>query len=156
MALNKWATRIALTLSAPIIFVASCLEVAAMLSSDQVAKLEGYEIADRFYLVLGYPLTRLIKIFAPNGLQDRYNWWAVPLLTLLFACQWIIWAQLLVLVGRTAEALWRSLVGPSEPLETVWPIDVVKADGRRYKRRRSRSYPAADRRFQFPSQRRQP
>jgi len=143
MALNKWATRSAIVVSAPIILFASSIELVAMLS-DKAVKIDGYEIGDGLYLFVGYPLTWIINIFAnPNGLQDGDNWWAVPLLDVLFLFQWIIWAQLIALALGLFHLLWRPFPKATSSLQSVWPDYVIKADGRRYRLRTSASRTAA-------------
>ena len=147
MALNKWATRSAILLAAPIILFASFIELVAMLGGDTAAKIDGHEIGDGLYLFLGCPLTRIINIFAnPGGLQDSDNWWAVPFLNVLFLLQWIIWAQLIALAGRLFQALWNPFAKTTPSLQSVWPDYVIKADGRRYRLRApaSRTAVAAD------------
>ena len=144
MAQNKWATRFAILLSAPIILFASFIELVPMLSGNPAAKMDGYEIGDGLYLILGYPLTRIINIFAnPGGLQDSDNWWAVPFLNVLFLFQWIIWTQLIVLIGRLFQAMLRPFAKMTPSLQSVWPDYVIKADGRRYRLRTSASRTAA-------------
>jgi hypothetical protein len=133
LALNKWATRFAVLLSLPIVLFGFFISLAATLTNNQVAKIEGYEIGDGLYLVLGYPLTGIIHIFAgPGGLRDADSWWALPLLTILFLFQWVIWGQLIVLIGRMFRyLLLRAL--PSRPSLHVWPDRIVKADGCRFR-----------------------
>ena len=133
MALNKWATLFAILLSLPIILFALLNSLAASFTSNQAAKLEGYDIGDGLYLVLGYPLTGIIYIFTGSGgLRDADGWWALPLLTILFLFQWVIWAQLIVLIGRVIRHMWRCKV-PTRPSLHVWPDRIVKADGRRFR-----------------------
>jgi hypothetical protein len=136
MGLNKRATHAAVLLSAPIILFASFIELVAMLSGDRATKIDGYEIGDGLFLFFGYPLTRIINIFAsPGGLQDGDTWWAVPFLNLLFLFQWIIWAQLIVSIGRLFQTLWRRRSKTTPSLQPVWPDYIIRADGRRYRLR---------------------
>jgi len=136
MGLNKWATRFAIMFSVPIMLLASFIAMVAMLSSSNEMKSDCYDLSDGLYLFFGYPLTRIINIFAhPGGLNDKDNWWALPLLNLLFLLQWIIWAQMIALIGRFLLALSRPFARPALPLQPVWPDRIVKADGRRYRLR---------------------
>ncbi len=140
MTLSKLATRCAVLLSAPVILLASFIELVATLSTDKVAKIESYEIGDSLYLSLGYPLTWIVNIFSNGGgLKDRDNWWAIPLFNILFLFQWIIWAQLIVLIGRLFQVLWRPFANTTSSLRSVWPNYVIRADGRRYRLRTSAS-----------------
>jgi hypothetical protein len=147
MALNKWATRAAILLSAPVILFASFIELTATFSSDMMMKVESYEIGDGLYMVFGWPLTRIVDIFAgPGRLQDSDNWWAIPMFNVLLLFQWIIWAQLIVLIGTVLETLWRPFAKPTPSVRPVWPDYLVKADGRRYRLRtplRKRTVPQA-------------
>jgi hypothetical protein len=151
MRLNKWATRLAVLLTTPIILFASFIEVAATLNGDHVAKIEAYEISDGLYLFFGYPLTQIINIFAkPSGPQDSDNWWAVPLLNCLFIAQWVIWAQLIALIGKAFQTSY-SFLTTTPFVEPAWPDYVIRADGRRYRlryapaqRRAVRSRPLGD------------
>jgi len=59
---------------------------------------EGYFFGDSIYLFLGAPLTLLVRTISP--LEPADDWWAIPLMDFLFFLQWIIWAQLIALVGR--------------------------------------------------------
>jgi hypothetical protein len=62
--------------------------------------------ADQFgYLVfsLGSPLTLIVLKFgayAGRNLQATDDWWAIPLVIVLFVLQWGVWSQLLVLCTR--------------------------------------------------------
>jgi hypothetical protein len=129
------ATRLAVLLSIPVILLASFIEVAATLNADQAAKIETYEISDGLYLFFGYPLTQIIIIFSkPGGLQDSDNWGAVPLLNCLFIAQWVIWAQLIALIGKAFQtSYWFLATTPF--VEPAWPDYVIRADGRRYRLR---------------------
>lgn len=139
MALSKWATRFAIILSVPIMLLASFIAMVAMLSSSNEMKIDCYDLSAGLYLFFGYPLTRIINIFAgPGGLQDRDSWWALPLVNLLLLFQWIIWAQMIALIGRCLVALSRPFARPAPPFQSVWPDHIVKADGRRYRLRTSR------------------
>jgi hypothetical protein len=152
MALNKWATRFAIMLSVPIMLLASFIALIAILSSTNEVKTDCYNLSHSLYLFFGYPLTRIINIFAvPGGLQDRDSWWALPLLNLLLLSQWIIWAQVIALIGRFLLALSRPFARPAPPLQSVWPDHIVKADGRRYRLRTSqRDVGAFDRTLSNP------
>ena len=133
MALNKWATRVAIALSTPIILFASAITLMATFTNDRTAKVVGYDVADALYLLLGYPLTGIVNILAtPSGLQDSDTWWALPLLNTLFVFQWIIWAQMIVLMGRACRLFWHRFV-PVQVSPHVWPDRIVKADGRRFR-----------------------
>ena len=133
MTRDKCATAMAVTLSVPVVLFASFIEFASMHNSEMVLKIEGYQMADMLYLFLGYPLTRIIFIFAANGLNDNDNWWGIPLLDALFICQWIVWARLLALLGTWSAHLGRRFFSPSQSIEFKWPEHVVKADGRRFR-----------------------
>ena len=138
MALNKWATRFAITLSVPIMLLASFIALVAILSSSNEMKIDCYDLSNALFLFFGYPITRIVNIFAvPGGLQDRDIWWALPLLNLLLLSQWIIWAQMIALIGRFLLRLSRPFARPAPPLQSVWPDHIVKADGRRYRLRTS-------------------
>lgn len=133
MALNKWATRFAVLLSFPIVVFALLTSLVATFTTNYAAKIEGYEIGDGLYLRFGYPLTGIIHIFTgSSGLRDADSWWALPLLTILFIFQWVIWAQLIVLIARVFRHLWRCALPTPSSLH-VWPDRIVKADGRRFR-----------------------
>lgn len=133
MALNKWATRFAILLSTPILLFALLTSLFATFTSNNIARVEGHELGDGLYLLFGYPLTGIIYIFTnSSGLRDVDGWWALPLLTILFIFQWVIWAQLIVLIGRVFRHIWRRALPAPSSLH-VWPDRIVKADGRRYR-----------------------
>lgn len=120
-------------LSLPIVLFALLNSLVATFTSNRAVKMEGFDIADGLYLLFGYPLTGVIHIFTgSNGLRDTDSWWALPLLTILFLFQWVIWAQLIVLIGRVVRHMWRCAV-PTRPTLRVWPDRIVKADGRRFR-----------------------
>jgi hypothetical protein len=136
MKLSKLATRLALLLAAPLIIIASLFELIGTLSRDPMIKDDAYVLGDAIYFRLGYPLTRIVFIFTGQArLEDSDNWWAIPLLAGLLVFQWIVWGQLVVLIGKAFQSFLRS--GPREVLtpHTVWPDYIVRADGRRYRMR---------------------
>ena len=135
MALSRRATQIALIVAVPIAVVASLMEIVAICSATMVDKVDAYEFADMLYFVLGYPLTRIVFVLAPGGLQDNQNWWGVPLLDALLICQWVVWLQAAVYVGRGGRRLWRIIEIPKSSPMTIWPDRITKADGRRFKMR---------------------
>jgi hypothetical protein len=52
---------------------------------------------------LGFPLTYIVLGFpsyAGRLLEDGDNWWAIPLVDVLFVLQWVIWSQLLARLIR--------------------------------------------------------
>ena len=101
LALSKKATRVALALSLPFILLGSSMWITATWSSDLVRRVELYGCADPMYHYLGGPLTHIVYVFKPDRLLETSdNWWALPLIDALFVAQWIIWAQLVVLVAR--------------------------------------------------------
>lgn len=100
MRLSKFATRFALIYSSPFVALASICEIIASLTSNVIAKDDFYTYGDAIYFYFGYPLPRLLLIFVgQHGLRDGDIWWAVPVLDALFVIQWIIWAQLIALIG---------------------------------------------------------
>ncbi len=136
MKISKLATRLALLLAAPLIMIASLFEIIGTLSSNPMTKDEAYVLGDAIYFWLGYPLTRIVFIFTgQTRLEDSDNRWAIPLLAGLLVFQWIIWGQLVVLIGKACQSFLRT--GPREVLtpHTVWPDYIVRADGRRYRLR---------------------
>ena len=135
MALSRRATQLALIVAVPIAVVASLMEIVAILSATGFSKLEAYEFADMLYLMFGYPLTRIIFILAPSGLQGNQNWWGIPLLNALLVFQWMIWFQATVLIGRALKRVWRMIEIPSRSVPTIWPDRITRADGRRFKLR---------------------
>ena len=135
MALSRRATQLALIVAVPIAVVASLMEIVAILSATGFGKLEAYEFADMLYLMFGYPLTRIIFILVPSGLQGNQNWWGIPLLNALLVFQWMIWFQATVLIGRALKRVWRMIEIPSRSVPTIWPDRITRADGRRFKLR---------------------
>jgi hypothetical protein len=136
MKLSKAATRLVLLLAAPLIMIISLSELIGSLSSNPMTKDNAYVPGDAIYFRLGYPLTRIVFIFTGQArLEDSDNWWAMPLLAGLFVFQWIIWGQLIVLIGKAFQFSLRT--GPREDLtpHAVWPDYIVRADGRRYRMR---------------------
>ena len=81
MALSKRANQLALLVAAPMAAFASLMEIVAICSATTLGKFEAYEFADMVYVIFGYPLTRIVFILAPGGLQDNQNWWGIPLMT---------------------------------------------------------------------------
>jgi len=120
-------------LAVPIAALASLIELVAIHSSTAMFQFEAYQLADTIYLVLGFPLTRIVFILAPAGLQGNQNWWGIPLLDVLLIYQWIIWLQTAVVIGRTFQYAWRRIEAPFQPQPISWPKRIVKADGRRFK-----------------------
>ena len=135
MALSRRATQMALMVAVPIAGVASLMEIVAIRSATTVGRLDAYEFADMLYLIFGYPLTRIVFILAPRGLQDNQNWWGVPLLDALLFSQWVIWFQGIVYIGRGLRRLWQMIEIPASSPPTIWPDRITKADGRRFKMR---------------------
>lgn len=138
MKLSKAATRLVLLVAAPLIMIASLFELIGALSSNPMTKEDAYVLGDTIYFRLGYPLTRIVFIFTGQArLEHRDSWWAIPLLAGLLVFQWIIWGQLVVLIGKAFQSLLRT--GPTEVLtpHAVWPDYIVRADGRRYRMRTS-------------------
>src|SRR5436190_24060498 len=110
MELNKWATRVAVVLSTPIVLSALLISLGVTFTTVSTGKIEACQLAVRMYLVLGYPLTAIIKIFAgAGGVHDADTWWTLPLLTILLIFQWMIWAQMIVLIGRLVRISFRGL-----------------------------------------------
>ncbi len=55
---------------------------------------EAYWFGDQIYK-LGFPLTGIILYFPEYSgrfLTNADNWWALPLIDILFILQWIIWS----------------------------------------------------------------
>lgn len=112
MRLSKFATRFAVVTSLPFVALASLCELVGTLSSDLMVKDDMYTYGDAIYFYLGYPLPRLLLIFVGHGgLRDADSWWAVPLLDALLIIQWVVWAQLVVLINRMLKYLWPSITG---------------------------------------------
>jgi hypothetical protein len=135
MALSRRATQIALIVAVPIAALASLMEIVAIRSATTVGRPDAYEFADMLFLTFGYPLTRIVLILAPGGLQESQNWWGVPLLDALLIFQWVVWLQGAVYIGRGLRRLWRVLEIPVSTRPTIWPHRITKADGRRFKMR---------------------
>ena len=135
MALSKRANHLALLVAAPIAAIASLMEVVAICSATTLGKFEAYEFAGTVFAIFGYPLTRIIFILAPVGLEGNQNWWGIPLLDALLIFQWLIWFQAVVYIGRGLLRVWRVIDNrfPSPP--TVWPDRIIRADGHRFKLR---------------------
>jgi hypothetical protein len=113
MKLSRQAIRFGLVASLPFIVLASLLEIVGSFSHDAMTKDDAYSYGDGIYLYLGYPLPRIVLTFlAPRGLRDIDNWWAVPLLNVLFVIQWIIWAYLIVLLATIVQNLWNRVLHP--------------------------------------------
>jgi hypothetical protein len=135
MALSRRANQLALVVAAPLAVVASLMEIVAICSASRFGKLEAHEFADMLYLMLGYPLTWIIFILAPTGLQGNQDWWGIPLLNALLIFQWMVWFQATVLIGRALKRVWRIIEIPPRSVPTIWPDRITRADGRRFKLR---------------------
>jgi hypothetical protein len=66
----------------------------------------GVEASQFAFMVfsLGSPLTLIVlkfHLYSGRFLQMTDDWWAMPLVVLLFIVQWVGWSQLLVLFART-------------------------------------------------------
>jgi len=106
MKLVKQAIRFGLMASLPFIVMASLLEILGTFSHHAMTKDDAYSYGDAIYIYLGYPLPRMVlMLIAPHGLRDVDNWWAVPLLDVLFVVQWIIWAYVIVLITTLVQNL---------------------------------------------------
>jgi len=135
MALSRRANQLALLMAGPIAVLASLMEIVAIYSASKFGKLEAYEFADMIYSMLGYPLTRIVFILAPSGLQGNQDWWGIPLLNALLIFQWMVWFQATVLIGRALKRAWRIIEIPSRSVPAIWPDRITRADGRRFKLR---------------------
>ncbi len=114
MKLNRQAIRFGLVASTPFIVLASLLEILGTFSHDAMIKDDAYSYGDAIYLYLGYPLPRIIlMLVAPHGLRDIDNWWAVPLLDVLFVVQWIIWAYVIVIITTLVQNRWIRVPHPT-------------------------------------------
>ncbi|HEY6246303.1 MAG TPA: hypothetical protein VIX17_20290 [Pyrinomonadaceae bacterium] len=104
--LSKKATWCAIAVALPFTLLGSAMWIMATFSSDPVRRVELYGCADPMYHYLGGPLTHIVYVFTPAGtLETSDNWWALPLINALFVAQWIIWAQLIVLVARLLKRI---------------------------------------------------
>jgi len=104
--LSNRATWFATALALPFVLLGSAMWISASWSSDVVRRVELYGCADPMYHYLGGPLTHIVYVFTPAGtLETSDNWWALPLINALFVAQWIIWAQLIVLVARLLKRM---------------------------------------------------
>jgi hypothetical protein len=104
--LNKKATKFAVASALPFVLLGSFMWLMAALSDNPVARVELYGCADPMYHYLGLPLTHIIYIFKAEGaLETSDNWWALPMVDALLIAQWIIWAQLAVVVGRVVKRI---------------------------------------------------
>jgi hypothetical protein len=62
--------------------------------------------ADQFgYIVFswGSPLTLIVlksHAYVGRNLQTTDDWWAIPLIVILFFLQWVVWSQVLALCAR--------------------------------------------------------
>ena len=75
-------------------------------SRDLVGRVELYGCADPLFHYIGGPLTHIVYVFTSDGLLETSdNWWALPLVDSLFVAQWIIWAQLIVLIARLLKRI---------------------------------------------------
>jgi hypothetical protein len=135
MALSKRANQLALLVAAPIAAMASLMEVVAISSPTTLGKSDAYEFAGVLFAAFGYPLTRIIFILAPDGLQHNQNWWGIPLLDGLLIFQWLIWFQAAVYIGRGLRGVWRLIDNRFPAPPTIWPDRITRADGRRFKMR---------------------
>ena len=103
---SKKATWCAIIAALPFILLGSAMWTMATRSSDPVRRVELYGCADPMYHYLGGPLTHIVYLFTPTGtVETSDNWWALPLIDGLFVAQWIIWAQLIVLVARLLKRI---------------------------------------------------
>jgi hypothetical protein len=95
------ATWFGVAAAVPFILLGSAMWMMATWSSDPVRRVELYGCADPLFHYLGGPLTHIVYMFTTDGLlKASDNWWALPMVDALFVAQWIIWAQLILLIGR--------------------------------------------------------
>jgi len=103
MKLHKRAAIIACLLAIPFVIAGVTAWVEGRAHSYQGPY--GIE-ADQFgYIIfsLGSPLTLIVlkfHAFAGRNLQMTDDWWAIPLVVLLFFAQWVVWSQILALCAR--------------------------------------------------------
>jgi len=103
--LSDKATWFAIAMALPFILLESFMWLTAP-SLDPVGRMEVYGCSDPMYHYLGGPLTHIVYVFTTDGLlQTSDNWWALPLVDSLFVAQWIIWAQLIVIVARVVKRI---------------------------------------------------
>jgi hypothetical protein len=102
MKLNKRAAWIAVVAAIPFVALASHAWIKGA-TDNSFPHYEAYHFGDLIYM-LGFPLTQVVLGFphyAGRLLQDSDNWWAIPLIDILFVLQWIIWSQLIARLMST-------------------------------------------------------
>jgi hypothetical protein len=109
MKLNRLSAWIAVVTSLPFVSLASYAWIKAA-TDGSFPRYEADHFGDLIY-TLGSPLTLIVlgpPLFAGRFLRDSDNWWAIPLIDVLFVLQWVIWSQLISLVvNRISKVKYR-------------------------------------------------
>ena len=98
------ALLVSVLLSLPVICCASSLWILGGVAAGNYQVL--YDLGDWLFM-LGYPLTMIVIKFpdyAGRYLTPKDDLWAIPLVSLLFVVQWVIWGQLIVAGIRRLRA----------------------------------------------------
>ena len=104
---HKRLSLVSILCSLPFIICGSSFWIWAGYADDQLI----YSIGD-FVYKLGSPLTLIVINFpdyAGRCLTREDDVWAIPLVSLLFIFQWLIWGQLLAITTRVYR-VWRDIV----------------------------------------------
>ena len=103
MRLHKQAALAAIILATPFVCLAEYLWLVARAHNYQgFHGIEAAQAGDGIFM-LGWPLTQVVLMFpeyAGRHLEAGDDWWAMPLIIILFFLQWVFWSQLLACVIR--------------------------------------------------------
>lgn len=108
MKLEKRAACLAIILATPFVGFAVYLWLVARAHNYQgFYGVEASQLGDGIFS-LGWPLTQIVLRFPEyegRYLEASDDWWAMPLIIILFFLQWIIWSQLIAWLIRRVDSI---------------------------------------------------
>ena len=105
--LHKQLLLVTVALALPFMAWASYLWISAASATIPRMQYETYKLGDLVYK-LGSPLTLIVlnfRAYTGRGLENSDNWWAIPLIDVLFVLQWVIWGQLFAFGIRASRTI---------------------------------------------------